>query len=131
MSQDNVDLTRRAFQAFADRDLDALLAILDDDVEAVPILAGMEGGYRGHDGVSRWWANLLGTFPDFSATLVEVRDLGDLTFAVMRIRGHGAESATPVDATAWQVTRFRHGKCIGWWVYTSEREALEDAGSSD
>ena len=45
MSQENVDLTRRAFQAFADRDLDALLAMLDDDVEASPILAGMEGGY--------------------------------------------------------------------------------------
>ena len=63
MSQENVELTRRAFQAFEDRDLDALLALLDDNVEAFPILAGMEGGYRGHDGIRRWWASLLGTFP--------------------------------------------------------------------
>jgi ketosteroid isomerase-like protein len=60
-----VDLTYRAFQAFEDRDLDALLAMLDDDVEAFPILSGMEGGYRGHDGIRRWWAGLTGTFPDF------------------------------------------------------------------
>jgi ketosteroid isomerase-like protein len=125
MSQENVVLTRRAFQAFEDRDLDALLAIMDDDVEAFPILAGMEGGYRGHDGIRRWWAGLLGTFPDFGAEIVELHDLGDLTLAVLRLRGHGAESATPVDVTTWQVTEFRHGKCIGWRAYTNEREALE------
>jgi ketosteroid isomerase-like protein len=131
MSQENVDLTRRAFQAFADRDLDALLALLDDDVEAIPILAGMEGGYHGHDGIRRWWASLVGTFPDFRAEIVELRDLGDLTFATLRLRGHGAESATPVDTAAWQVTDFRHGKCTRWRVYSSEREALEAVGLAE
>ena len=33
MSQENVELTRRAFQTFDDRDLDTLIAILDDDME--------------------------------------------------------------------------------------------------
>jgi ketosteroid isomerase-like protein len=128
MSQENVELTRRAFEAFKDRDLDGLLGILDDDVEAFPILAGMEGGYRGHDGIRRWWTGLLGTFPAFRAEIVELHDHGDSTIAVMRMRGHGAESDTPVDAAAWQVSHFRHGKCIGWRVYTSEREALEAVG---
>jgi ketosteroid isomerase-like protein len=131
MSQENIDLTRRAFQAFADRDLDALLAVLDDDVEAFPILAGMEGGYRGHDGIRRWWAGLLGTFPDFRAEIVDLHDLGDLTIAVLRLRGHGAESDTPVDAAAWQVTRFRQGKCAEWRVYTTESEALAAVGVSE
>jgi ketosteroid isomerase-like protein len=130
MSQENVDLTRRAFQAFDDRDLEALLAMMDDDVEAFPILAGMEGGYRGHDGIRHWWASLLGTFPDFHAEIRELRDLGDLTLAVLRVRGRGAGSDTPVDAAAWHVTRFRDGKCIAWRVYTSEREALEAVGLS-
>ena len=127
MSQQNVDLTRRAFKAFGERDLDALLALLDDDVAAFPMLAGMEGGYHGHGGVRRWWAGLLGTFPDFQAEIVEVHDLGDLTLAVVRFRGHGAASAAPLEATAWQLSRFSRGKCIGWRVYTSEREALEAA----
>ncbi len=131
MSQENVELTRRAFQAFTDRDLDALMAMLDDDVEAVPILAAMEGGYHGHDGIRRWWASLLGTFPDFDAEVVEVRDAGDLTVAALRVRGHGLESDTPFDAAFWQVSRFRHGKCIGWRVYTSESEALEAVGLSE
>jgi hypothetical protein len=33
MSRENVDLTRRAFQAFNDRDLDAILAGLHDELE--------------------------------------------------------------------------------------------------
>jgi ketosteroid isomerase-like protein len=97
-------------------------------VQAFPILAGMEGGYSGHDGVRRWWASLLGTFPDFHAEIVELRDLGDLTLATLRFRGHGAASATPLEAAAWQVSRFRHGKIIGWRVYTSEQDALEAVG---
>ena len=53
MSQENVELTRRAFQAFDDRDLDALLAMMDEAVEAFPVLAGMEGGYLAHEGIRR------------------------------------------------------------------------------
>jgi len=104
--------------------------MLDDEVEAYPILAGMEGGYRGHDGIRRWWAALLRTFPDFRAEILELHDLGDKTWtiAVLRLRGHGAESAAPVDTPAWQVSRFRHEKCTGWRVYTTEREALDAVG---
>ena len=127
---ENVDLTRRAIQAFNDRDLEALIPMLDERVEAFPLLAGMEGGYHGHDGVRRWWAALFETFRDFNSEALNVRDAGDtgeLTFATLHIRGHGAGSGTPIDATAWQVSRFRGGKCIGWRVFTSEREALEAA----
>jgi ketosteroid isomerase-like protein len=128
MSQQNVELTRRAFQAFNDRDLDAVLAGLHDEVEAFPRLAAVEGGYRRHDGVRRWWAQLLRTFPDFHVEILEVRDVGDFVFVALRLRGHGAESDTPVDAAVWHVNQFRDGKVIRWRVYTSESEALEAVG---
>ena len=131
MSQENVELTRRVFQAFNDRDLDTLLAGLHDDVEAFPRLAAVEGGYRGHDGVRRWWEQLLGAFPDFHAEILEVRDLGELMVVVLRVRGRGAESDTPLDATIWHVNQFRDGKVIRWRVYTTESEALEAVGLSE
>ena len=107
MSQENVDLTRRAFQAFHDRDLDALLAMLDDDVEAFPFLAGMEGGYRGHDGIAPLVGGPARHLPGLQRGIVELHDLGDSTMAVLRMRGHGAESDTPFDAAAWHVSHFQ------------------------
>ena len=53
MSQENVELTRRGVQASNDRYLDAFARIrveFTDNVEIIPILAAMEGGFRGHDG---------------------------------------------------------------------------------
>ncbi len=128
MSQENVEANRRGFEAFNERDRDSLLAALDEDVELFPILAAMEGGYYSHDGARRWWSGLLGGFPDIRVEILEVRDLGEVTIAVVRVRGHGAESDTPFDATVWQVHQWRHGKCIRWHAYSSESEALEAVG---
>jgi ketosteroid isomerase-like protein len=131
MSRENVELTQRAFQGFNDRDLDAVLDSLHDDVEAFPRLAAVEGGYRGHDGIRGWWAQLFGAFPDFHVEILEVRDLGEFIVVALRMRGRGAESDTPVDAVVWQVNQFRDGKVIRWRVYTIESEALEAAGVSE
>jgi hypothetical protein len=55
MSQENVELGYRAADAFNRRDLDAYLALQDDDVLTVPLAGDMEGGHHGHDGIRRWW----------------------------------------------------------------------------
>jgi len=125
------DLVRRAVEAINDRDLDALLAVMDDDVEAVPLLAGVEGRYYGHEGIRRWLASLLDTFPDFSIEVLQVREVGEVTVAVLGTRGRGVGSDTPIDATTWQVSRFRHDKCIQWRVYSSESEAFEAEGLAE
>ena len=75
MSQENVEIVRRAFDAVNRRDLDGFLALMDDEVEAVSVLVAMEGEYQGHAGIRRWWQNLLDVFPDFNVEVVEVRDL--------------------------------------------------------
>ena len=51
MSQENVELLHRAYDAFNRRDLDALLALCDPDVEFISYTMQVEGGdpYRGHD----------------------------------------------------------------------------------
>jgi ketosteroid isomerase-like protein len=133
MSQENVELALRMYDAFNQRDIDALLALSDPDVELISRIVELEGGgtYRGHDGVRSWWENLLGVFPDFSGEIDEVRDLGDVTVARVRVRGHGAhgmESDTPMEQTQWHVTEWGHKKAIWVRICLSEAEALEAAG---
>jgi hypothetical protein len=82
--------------AFNDRDLDAVLAGLHDEVDAFPRLAAVEGGYRGLDGIRRWWAQLLGAFPDFQVEILEVRDLGEFIVLALRLRGVVRRATRPL-----------------------------------
>jgi ketosteroid isomerase-like protein len=131
MSQENVELVRRALDAFNRRDLDAMLALADDELEAVPLAAVMDGSYHGHEGMRRWVESWVGAFPDWKIEVVEVRDLGDVTVTAMRLRGHGAGSDIPLDQALWQVARWRRGKYVWWGNFRTEAEALEAVGLSE
>jgi ketosteroid isomerase-like protein len=133
MSQENVELLRRSVIAFNRRDLDAYLALMDDDVEGIPRAVAMEGGdyYHGHDGVRRWWKDLFDVFPDFTVEAVEVRDLGDSTLAALRGLGRGAGSEAPFEDTFWGTHRWRRGKCVWWRFFQTRSEALEAVGLSE
>ena len=76
MSQENVELARRAYEAFNRRDLGSLLALMDVEADLIPQLAAMEGDFHGHDGIRRWWQNLLDAWPDYKAEVIEVREIG-------------------------------------------------------
>jgi ketosteroid isomerase-like protein len=127
MSRENVGLYRRCIDAFNRRDLDALLALMDDEVEAVSRLVAIEGTLKGHDGMRRWWKSWFDVWPDYKIELVEVRDLGDVTLATVRALGHGAGSDVPFEDRAWQLARWRRGKCVLWRVFNNRDEALEAA----
>ena len=129
MSRENVERHYRANEAFSEPNFDALLAVHDPDVEFTPLTLAAEGGvaYRGHDGLRSYWANLHDAFPDFRSEVEEVRDLGDVTFARLRVRAHGDASGAPIDQTAWQVGEWRDGKVIWWQTFATEAEALAAA----
>ena len=86
MSQENVELARRFYDAVNQRDLDAWLSVTDEDAELISILAAVEGGYHGHAGFRRWWEHVFDNFPDYQIEVGEVRDLGNLTVAAIRLR---------------------------------------------
>lgn len=125
MSSENAGLARLFCEAFNRRDLDAVLALMHEDVEIEPRIGALEGGYVGHAGVRRWWVQLLAAFPDYDAQIEEIRDFGDMTLGRLRGRARGAASTTPVVETWWQTTTWRDEKCIRWRNFATESEALE------
>jgi hypothetical protein len=122
MSQENVELFYRSVEAFNRRDLDAVLALMDDDVEIASRIVVIEGG---------WWQNWLDTWPDYKVEVLEVRDIGDVTFAALRNLGHGAGSQVSFEDTIWRLDQWRAGKCISWRIFTNRAEALEAVGLSE
>jgi ketosteroid isomerase-like protein len=125
MSEANVELSRQAYDALNRRDLPAYLAVMDADVEAVPRVAAIEGGYHGHDGIRRWWEHLVGFLPDIVLDIVTVRDLGDLTVMSGRLRGHAAGSRAPLDESFWTAAQWRDRKCVWWGTFDTEAEAVQ------
>ena len=127
MSEDNVEIAHRVYDAFNRRDLDAMLACIDPDVQFAVRLIEMQGSpdLRGHDGMREWWRGLLAVFPDIKIELLDVRDLGDSAIATLRIRGHGVDSGVPFDERMWQAIKVRDGKATWWQTVSSEAEAVE------
>lgn len=128
MSQENIKLIYLALDAVNQRDVDAFLALMDEEVEAVSRIVAIEGGLHGHRGVRRWWDSWFEAFPDYHLEIVEARDLGDAVVATFRALGHGAGSELPFEDNAWHASRWRDGKCVWWQVFYTETDALEAVG---
>jgi ketosteroid isomerase-like protein len=130
MSQENVESIRRAFQAFNERDVDAMLADWADDVEMHLVggfadLMGTE--FKGHEGVRRWcdeWVENV----DVRVEIEEIHDAGDRVVLVARAVGAGEASGAPVALRGGQIYTFREGLVISVDNYYEASEALEAAG---
>jgi ketosteroid isomerase-like protein len=109
VSLENVEIAKRAMDAFNIRDLDAFTASMTPDFEWFPALErGFDGGgYRGFEGVASYFANLRATWEELSFRAGEYRDLGEQVLALGRIEGRGSGSGVPVDAPMGIVFDFR------------------------
>ena len=132
MSQENVDLTRRAHEAFNRGDSAAFTELMDDEVEAVPRIVGALGQtVHGRDGIRQWFEELHEVVPDLAVEVTELQDLGDVTLVEARYAGRGASSEIPFSETNWLCWRWREGKCIAWVSKPTKAEALEAVGLSE
>lgn len=127
MSQENVDVVRSTFEAFQRRDLDAFLGCLDPDVEYRSLVLEVEGTYRGHEGMRRWWDGLLAVFPDWNPQIVDSHEVGQGVVSRVRAEGRGTGSGIARDKDIWHVAEVRDGRL--WWsaFFRTEAEALEAA----
>ena len=133
MPQENVELHRRANEAFTRRDLSAFLALMDNGVEFMPYERAMEGlgPYRGHSGVGVWWEATVEAFPDLSGEYYEVRGWGDTTVASGRLHGAGAASGASFDRPLCTAAKWRDGKAVWWYAFGGKTEALRTLGLSE
>jgi len=99
----------RWVEAFNARDLDGMLACLAEDVDFYPLrLNGMDGRYRGHDGVREWFANLRRSRHEHQIVVSETRDLGQ-----GRVLASGSLSlGGPADVGSFCAVNRIHGELI-------------------
>jgi ketosteroid isomerase-like protein len=134
MSQENVEVVRRAMDAFNARDRDRVRTMCDAEIELrsaiVPALAPKT--YRGFDEMVRWREDVAAVLEDFHMEDSRFLDAGrDRVVHLYRIVGRGAGSGVPVSREVGALWQLRNGKLLKGEVYLDQPEALEAAGLSE
>ena len=130
MSEENVEIVRRAVAAFNARDRDRPLSLCDPEIEFRSPLE--QETYRGLDGMVRWTETVDAALEDFHFEDLRFLDAGgDRVVLLYRIVGRGAGSGVPVSRDVASLWRLRNGKILKGEVFLDQREALEAAGLSE
>jgi len=138
MSQENVEIVRRVYDAAARRDTATVLALYDPELEwdmtrrVGEGLWGQGGLYRGHEGLRRWfreWSEGLDHIEYEAEELIAAGD--DRVISEAYMRGRGRASGIEVGATLYAVWTIREGKVVRVVWFSRREEALEAAGLSE
>jgi ketosteroid isomerase-like protein len=133
VSEHNVELHRRANEAFNTRDVDKYVALCDPQIElhsAVTVPGGAV--YHGHDGVRRWHRDIEDAFGD--EVRVEPKAYfahGEHTVTFHLLHGRGRQSGADVVMPAAHVCRWRDGLLVYFKGYSHQGDALSDLGISE
>ena len=131
MSRANVEIAKRAMDAFNRRDSDSYDDLVTEDFEWPPGLgAAVEGGgsYVGREGMETFLGEVLDTWEEFRLFADDFRDLGDRVLVLCRTEGRGRGSGVPVNAREAMLCDFREGKISRIRNYLDQGEALRAAG---
>jgi len=128
MSPSNVAILRRALPESAPADMEALLGILDDEVEWDYVGAFPEAvTYRGPAEVREFLHQWSGAFEDFGVEAEEAIDAGESVVVRLHQWGQGKETGAQVESRTWQVFDFHDGKIVHCRGYATKDEALQAA----
>ncbi len=128
MSQENVRVFEAARDALSRGDIEGFLRLVDEDVIWIAARSAVEGTYRGHDGLRRFFADNDENFELFEPDFREVRDLGDRILAVGTIHIRGRGSTLETDIPVAGIFTFSRGKLVRWDYFRDRRSALAAAG---
>jgi ketosteroid isomerase-like protein len=114
MGQPEVDAVRRFYAAWTAGDVERMLAEVDPDVEAQPVLGLLyeRPTYKGHGGISRWFEEVDDLWDDFEAQVEATHEVDGAVVGYIRLvattRGRSSDARIAV------ICRFRDGKIVSF-----------------
>ena len=130
MSKENAELIRRAYQAYATGELDAMLEFVDPDLEWTYLDPALEHptpqvchGRQELEQLLRQWAE-----HGLRAELDEVTSSGELVMVGVRAPGVDAHRGRRGDDRAYSVFTVREGRIVALRDCRDRQEALQVAG---
>src|SRR3954451_14777729 len=132
MSQENVEVVRRAFEAFDSEGFDGLAEFWHPDInwramEGAPDDVGV---FTGHDAMRRYLDDWLEMF-DGRIELEEFIDAGDRVVVMQHGSGKSKRTGIPVDLRYTVVYTVQDGKIVRGREYPTRSEALKAVGLAE
>jgi ketosteroid isomerase-like protein len=136
MSQENVELVRRLFDAVARRDTETVLSLYDPEVDWdgsrhrwTEVMPG-DPHWHGHEGLRSFFRDYYDAWDNLEDTIEELIDATkDVVVAVVNTRARGRASGVEIDwpehASTWTV---RDGRVVRVVWFRTREEALAAVG---
>jgi len=131
MSQENVEIVKANYQAFASRGLDGWMEQFADDVEYRAPEGSLDdiGPIHGKTALRAWLQQWMDMFEGFWFEALEFIDAGeDQVVVVERFGGRAKISGIETEQTEAVVSTIRDGKIARCREFMTRNEALEAAG---
>ena len=131
MSEENVEIVRRMYDAYYAGDAEGALSYFAPDVvtDFSRRLDGRVG--HGHEELQAMLIEWVGTFEGYSEQIEEIRDLGSLVCVVAVQRGRGKGSGVDVENRYALLYEIQGDKITRFTGYLTLDAALEAAGLSE
>lgn len=135
MSRENVEVMRRALEAWNRDDFDGWVEWAHANGEWVSDIArrfeGSQKVYRGRDGMREYWDEWR-TVWNLAVEVREIRDHGDLVLTLAHVSGHGRTSGVALDSEVAYVATFDEaGLLLRVRSYMDPAEALAAVQASE
>jgi ketosteroid isomerase-like protein len=127
---DDVSVVKAVFAAFAERDVERVLELIDPEIEFTPVTADFAGRtepYRGHEGIREYFRDVALVWDDIRLTPHDFREVAGGILVTGRVSARSP--ARIVDGSTGWVWRVRNGRVVYGRVYASAADAEEAAGA--
>ena len=131
MSQQNVEIVRRSWEAFADKGLDAMAEFWSPDINWRAIEGAPDdvGEMLGRAAARRYCQDWLDTFDDITSVPEQVVDVGDdRVVGCLRVTGRARLSGVETELSYAVVYTVRDGRIVWVREYADREQALKAVG---
>src|SRR2546421_6747515 len=114
MSQENVEIARRANPLFRAGDMEALIGLYHPDAEWRDLqhAPDIPEAVHGRTAISALWTHWLETFDEFTVEIYEYIDAHPWVICPTRWRGTGTHSGAAIDLRTVDAYEFKEGKVV-------------------
>ena len=123
--ESDIDVVKAVFDAFAERDVEGVLARSHPDIEFSAVTgdhAGRIEPYRGHDGLRQYFRDVSAVWDELRIVPGEFREDGDVILVTGRVSAR-SPARIVAGSTGW-IWRVRDGLVTYARVYPSAADAM-------